>query len=144
MGSEKALTADNSALRPKPVREVKPAELAFGTVKTAGGSIDVRISKGRENLEHLGLEVGKPVLVVGVPGEAVLLVSLPRVIAKTNISEILDRVKVAVDKLNASYQYTVMHQEQLFRLLAQPRRWTKKVRILRETKKRSSSQAARQ
>jgi len=133
------LTADNSALRPKPVREVKPAELAFGTVKTAGGSIDVRISKGRENLEHIGLEVGKPVLVVGVPGEAVLLVSLPKVLVETNISEILDRVKVAVDKLNASYQYTVMHQEQLFRLLAQPRTWAKKFRILPKTKKRSSA-----
>lgn len=139
--SEKALTPDSSGFRPKPAREVKPAHLAYGTVKTAGGSIDIRIMKGRQKLRGLGLDVGEDVLVVAAPGEGILLVHLPKVVTESTIPEILDRIKIALDKLNESYQYTMMHQEQLFRLLARPRMWAKKVRILRETKKKSSAKS---
>ena len=133
------MTADSSVFRPKPAPEVQPAVLGYGTVKTAGGSIDIRIMKGRKKLGGIGLDVGEDVLVVAVRGEGILLVHLPKVVTESTIPEILDRMKIALDKLNASYQYTVMHQEQLFRLLAQPRTWAKKVRIFRKTKKRTSA-----
>lgn len=115
--------------------------LGYGTVKTAGASIDIRIMKGRRNIASLGLKIGEDVLVVAAPNEGILVVRLPKVVTGSTIPQILDRMKIAIDKLAATYQYTVMHQEQLFRLLAQPRRWTKKVRILRETKKRSSAKS---
>ena len=116
--------------------------LGYGTVKTAGGSIDIRIMKGRQKLDHLGLDVGEDVLVVAARGEGILLVHLPKVVTESTIPEILDRMKIALDKLNASYQYTMIHQEQLFRLLAQPRTWTKKVRIITKTKKKPSAKSS--
>ena len=115
--------------------------LGYGTVKTAGGSIDIRIMKGRQKLDHLGLDVGEDVLVVAARGEGILLVHLPKVVTESTIPEILDRMKIALDKLNASYQYTMIHQEQLFRLLAQPRTWTKKFRIIPKTKKKPSAKS---
>jgi hypothetical protein len=133
------LTADSSVFRPKPAPEVQPAVLGYGTVKSAGGSIDIRIMKGKQKLRGLGLNVGEDVLVVAVRGEGTLLVHLPKVVTESTIPEILDRMKIALDKLNASYKYTVIHQEQLFRLLAQPQTWTRKVRLTTKTKKRSSA-----
>lgn len=137
------MSSESSVSRPESSPAAKPAVFGYGTVKAAGNSIDIRIMKGRRNLGGLGLKLGEDVLVVAAPDEGILLVRLPKVVTGSTILQILDRMKIAIDKLAASYQYTVMHQEQLFRLLAQPRRWTKKVRIFRETNKRLSSQAAR-
>ncbi|MGB9024050.1 MAG: hypothetical protein WCC94_11550 [Candidatus Bathyarchaeia archaeon] len=124
------MSSDSSFSRSEPTPAVKPAVLGYGTVKTAGASIDIRIMKGRQNLGGLGLKVGEDVLVVAAPSEGILLVRLPKVVTGSTIPQILDRMKIAIDKLAASYQYTVIHQEQLFRLLARPRTWAKKVRVL--------------
>jgi hypothetical protein len=98
--------------------------------------------KGRRNLGGLGLKVGEDVLVVAAPSEGILLVRLPKVVTGSTIPQILDRMKIAIDKLAASYQYMVMHQEQLYDILARPRTWTKNVQLLRQPGKKRTAKSS--
>jgi len=140
LSREKALSSETSVSRPEPSPAVKPAVLAYGTIKIAGNSIDIRIMRGRQKLDDLGLKLGEDVLIVAAPGEGTLLVRLPKVVTESTMPQILDRIKIAIEKLGESYRYTVMHPRQLREILT--RTWTKKVRLIRQPGKKRAAESS--
>lgn len=116
-------------------------EIAYGSVGRDGGSLLVRLFKGVKKAKGLGLPEGEDVFVVGVRDVGAVVTTAPRVVTGSNIRDVLDQIKIAIDTLRESYDDAAREKTTSFLLnLAGEKAWAVtrgRGRLLHPSKKRS-------